>query len=402
MARCKRTEHFSEDFVENFKCDYKPLTSRFQDLTGKVFGKLTVMKLYKKEKPHTTWFVKCECGSITTKKTNQLNRGVIQCTECAFNNHGDSKCKGEDFYLEQVQNKHPSYQLKDSYDAKGRTNWLWYCPDCNTPFHATPSNLISSRDKVCPCNTLRFAKWNKKLRERQVLDICKQRGLKFLGWEDDYVGVTSRVFVKCEKHQHYPIRIGNLVTRGAEYGCPYCYEDRKGNHLRHGLTKFIEDATEAHNGQFDYSEYNYKCSRTPSKITCKVCQGSFKASYDNHVNKKRGCPSCKGKNQEHAYIILVQDGETPVSLKYGIARQTKKRADEHKNACVFETKLLSDWKFPDSISCKAAELEVKRNVEGSVLSTTEFPSGNTETTHVYNLEYIESVYIKHGGVKVYE
>ncbi len=388
--------------MEEYTYNFIPKTSKFQDLTGKVFGKLKVLKLYKKEKPHTWWFVKCDCGNILLSKTNQLNRGKDRCTDCAFKRVSEEKCKGVPYYTDQIKIRFPNYELKDAYDTKVKTEWLWYCPDCKTPFHATPANLINSRDKVCLCNTMRFAKWTKQLRERQITDTCNARGLKFLGWEDDYSGVTSKVIVKCPRHKHYPIRVGNLVTKSAEYGCPACYEERKGNTLVHGLEKFIADATEAHRGQFDYSDYKYKCSRTPSKIFCNLCKGSFLASYDNHVNKKRGCPSCKGKNQRFAYIIAILDLETPVAVKYGITGDTQRRLQDHERKSIFELQLLSNWYFPDSISCKSAELEVKRNVVGGVMSEREFPSAPTETTHVYNLEYIESVYKKHGGVKVYE
>ncbi|MCP4265546.1 MAG: hypothetical protein GY777_08220 [Candidatus Brocadiaceae bacterium] len=402
MGRCTRTKHYTEKYVKNYHYEYTPLTKRFQDLTGEVFGKLQVIKLQDRQKAHTSWFVRCDCGSITTKKTNQLNRGVDRCTDCVFKGCGEEKAKGEDYYIAEIKRGHPTYQLINSYDGKARTQWYWYCSDCNTPFPARPTNLVDSTRKVCQCNTVRFAKWTKPLRERQLTEICKARGLKLLGWENEYKDAKSRVYLKCPRHEHYSISVGNLVTKTAEYGCPFCADEKKGVHLNHGFVKFIKDATKAHKGLFDYSEYQYTCSRTPSKITCNVCNESFKASYDNHVNKRRGCPACKGKNQKHTYIIGVEDGSVYTALKYGIATNTASRFKEHKRACGFELSLLSDWKFSDSISCKSAELEVKRNVDGSVLSALEFPSGNTETTYVYNLEYIESVYKKHGGVKVNE
>lgn len=402
MGKCKRTKSYTEDYVENYHYDYTPLTSRFQDLTGKVFGKLKVLKLKERKKAHTTWFVRCECGSITTKITNQLNRGVDSCTDCTFKSYGDNKAKGEAYYASKIKQIHPEYRLINSYNGKVKTSWYWYCLKCNTPFTSRPPNLIDYPNKVCQCNDIRFTKWTRQLRERQIQTICKSRGLKFLGWQSEYKDSKSRVYLKCPNHPHYDISVGNLVTKSAEYGCPFCADEKKGTHLNHGLNKFIKEATRVHKGSFDYSEYKYKCSRTPSKITCNVCKESFTASYDNHVNKKRGCPSCKGKNQKHTYLVSVVDSGIPIALKYGIATDVNIRFGDHKRACSFELELLSDWMFPNSISCKAAELEIKRNVTGSVLSSLEFPSGNTETTHVYNLDYIEKVYKSYGGTKVYE
>ena len=59
------------------------------DLTGKVFGKLTVIRLSDRRGPRgerTTplWECRCECGAITYKSTDTLrNSGLSMCAECA-------------------------------------------------------------------------------------------------------------------------------------------------------------------------------------------------------------------------------------------------------------------------------------------------------------------------------
>lgn len=400
----KRTIFFTEQEVEEWICDWKPVSKKFKDLTGYRQGELTVIKLHKRIKPHTHWFVKCDCGNIFSISTNNLSSGRQRCSECSFSRVAEKKNTVDvDGRMKDIISKFPSITLVEKLPTR---KWKFHCSSCNTEFREYSLELLKPEYEATSCrcdNGKKFTQWTTKLREEQIHERCNLLGLNFDGWESEegYKNNCSRIFLSCKKEHKWSSNINNFLGNGM-YGCPDCYEDRKGKTLSHGLEKFITDGTSVHNGQFDYSEYEYKCSRTPSKVTCKVCKGSFKVSYDNHVNKKRGCPSCKGKNQEHAYLVLVQDGDLPLALKYGIARQTSKRFDEHSKACIFETSLISNWKFPDSISCKAAELEVKQNVKGSVLTVQEFPSGNTETTHVFNLEYIESVYSKHGGVKVYE
>lgn len=57
----------------------------------------------------------------------------------------------------------------------------------------------------------------------------------------------------------------------------------------------IRRAVELHGDQFDYSNWDVTDSRTPKWCTCKKHQLSWKISYDNHVNKGKGCPLCRGE-----------------------------------------------------------------------------------------------------------
>lgn len=400
----QRSKFFTEQEVDEWVCDWKSNSKRFKELTGLVQGQLTVIKLHKRVKPHTHWFVRCTCGNIFSITTNNLTSGRERCAECAFSLVSEKKTtvKVPDRMWD-IKARFPSINFVEKLPTG---KWRFYCSSCDTSFRDYSLELLKPQYKATPCrcdNGRKFTQWTTELRETQIQERCKLLGLHFNQWETEegYKNNTSRISISCEEGHKWSTNINNFLGKGL-YGCPQCYESRKGRTLVHGLEKFIKDATKVRNGEFDYSKYVYKNSRTPSKITCKSCKGSFMASYDNHVNKMRGCPFCRGKSQVNAYIIGVFDSGHPVALKYGIANNTLQRLADHKRACSFTVTLLSNWKFPDSISCKAAELEIKRNVVGGVLSPRDFPSGNTETTYVYNLDYIEKIYNDHGGIKVYE
>ena len=57
---------------------------RFNDLTGKVFGRLTVLyKDYYNDKHHATyWRCKCQCGNEVTINGNSLTRGLTKSCGC--------------------------------------------------------------------------------------------------------------------------------------------------------------------------------------------------------------------------------------------------------------------------------------------------------------------------------
>ena len=61
--------------------------SRFIDLTGQRFGKLTVTALYKSPKKKTMWTCKCDCGSTTLAQGGNLKNGHTSSCGCGRNGH---------------------------------------------------------------------------------------------------------------------------------------------------------------------------------------------------------------------------------------------------------------------------------------------------------------------------
>jgi len=69
------------------------------------------------------------------------------------------------------------------------------------------------------------------------------------------------------------------------------------------LKKKIEQAIEIHGGKYTYEHVgNPKTVKDEIFVTCQI-HGDFPTTFDSHVNKKTGCPDCKGvrhKTQEEA------------------------------------------------------------------------------------------------------
>lgn len=58
--------------------------SRFEDLTNKTFGKLTVLKFVGKNKwQNALWLCKCECGKTKILSNGELKRGVTKSCGCS-------------------------------------------------------------------------------------------------------------------------------------------------------------------------------------------------------------------------------------------------------------------------------------------------------------------------------
>lgn len=372
-----------------------PTSSRFLNLTGEVYGELKVIKHYQTVKCHTSWFCKCTCGNIILAKTNQLKRGRDRCTACAFKLISETKRMEVDSLVGEIKAVHPNYQLVDSKGGGNTNMWLWYCPDCNTPFYKRPSRLRETNNKLCRCNTSsNFSGWTEQLRTFQMKDIAHTKGLNFLGWESTYVNSKSYLYVKCPKHTHYKVSVNNF-TKPTENNCPDCYDDRRGESARHTLEDFVLKGKEVHGDLYDYSDYEYIDSRTSSNIHCSECKGTFTATYDNHINKKQGCGLCKGKRAKNLYLLLIKDDGVPIGIKYGIATSTEKRIENHITATGFDFEIIRNLVFDENYQCREAETYIKRFYGNKgYLPKSVFKKGNTETVSLLKLQEILEIFDK--------
>ena len=395
VREVKRTKLYSQEEVENWNCTWSTTNPRFMDLEGKVFGELTILKLHKKEGPSTFWFAECGCGNIISAKTGCLNRGKDRCSYCSLSQYGEGKIIPEKVHLLKIQRLHPNIKLVNSFDGKSKTEWLWYCEKCNTPFK-NRIDKFAGKKSPCRCSG-RFCKWDEGSRERQILEICKDRGLKFLGWEDHYVNSKSRLYVKCPIHEHYNINVGNFVNDTAKHGCPTCSKV-KPTVVKHGLDKLKLKGSLLFNGKFTYDNYEYTCARTPSKVYCTDCEEYFEVSYDNHINKKRGCPYEKGRNQKQGYIFQVKDADIPVALKVGISSNWEDRYRRQSSCSIYDLEVVGVWLFDKVLDCKEWESYVKKSFTRGVLTKEEYSDGFNETYEVTDLEKIIKTYNRFNGV----
>ena len=98
-----------------------------------------------------------------------------------------------------------------------------------------------------------------------------------------YVNAITEVEIICRKHGSYLQKPSAHLNN--KHPCKQCYEDEK-------IKKFIETATLAHNGEYNYSlvPSTFKGAREKCTIICKI-HGEFPQSPDLH-SRGRGCPDC--------------------------------------------------------------------------------------------------------------
>ena len=62
------------------------------------------------------------------------------------------------------------------------------------------------------------------------------------------------------------------------------------------LEYYIGKANQTHNSKYDYPLVEFKGVMSKIPVIC-VEHGMWEVTLDNHINKKSGCPKCKGRNK---------------------------------------------------------------------------------------------------------
>lgn len=113
---------------------------KVQDLTGKKFNYLTVVRVVGKDKIGAIWECKCDCGNLTTSHKGELEKGFKQSCGCM-------KAKKDDIV---GIKKGKLTAIEFSKIVKGITYWKFKC-DCGNVFEGERSKFLNGNTKSCGC-----------------------------------------------------------------------------------------------------------------------------------------------------------------------------------------------------------------------------------------------------------
>lgn len=119
-----------------------------QDLTGRRFGKLTVLgKTGKTEDRYTVWHCRCDCGREIDVNTKKLTRGTITNCGCIPKKNAKNGTILEDL----TGQVFGSLTVLSRAENRGkRASWNCRC-SCGNEKIVTAQNLKSGRTKSCGC-----------------------------------------------------------------------------------------------------------------------------------------------------------------------------------------------------------------------------------------------------------
>jgi Zn finger protein HypA/HybF involved in hydrogenase expression len=127
----------------------------------------------------------------------------------------------------------------------------------------------------------------------------------------EYKGTMQKYPIKCPTHGVWEVSLDNHTLKKS--GCPKC----KGIGL--SPEEKIEKAKLLHDDKYDYSLIEGEIKQKNSyDFVCKNCKLTFTNSWDNHTNKKQGCPKCNpaGRKKRTLESLIEQISELNTGYEY--------------------------------------------------------------------------------------
>lgn len=270
-------------------------------------------------------------------------------------------------------------------------------------FRSLKGNLANG---YLPCGCSSSPRWSKEQFATLSTRKAKERGYTFLGFVGEWKMAYTKVKMLCEKHGEWGSgNINNLLNTGR--GCPNCMAERIGE--ANAKPDDVMIASFFASGAFHPNTKFWRSDRKTSQgvktywfMSCPECGEQGEAACGNLQQGQLPC-ACSKHRQKEAYINWVLDeGVMPIAIKFGIARDSKKRASNQNSLSVYKIWQHSVYTFPDVASCKKAERECKKELDCGIVLKRDMGDGYTETTWAYNLEKIIEIYERNGGVKIEE
>lgn len=166
------------------------------------------------------------------------------------------------------------------------------CPKHGEFFQAPRDHLQSKGCFSCAgkdIDTKRFIEYSHKV-----------HGNKYDYSKVEYKNSTTKVCIICPEHGEFYQKPNNHLRCGN--GCPRC-----GGNIKLTTESFIKKSIEVQGDKYDYSKVEYKNTRTPVEIFCKV-HGYFTQIPSNHL-QGQGCPKCNVGFSSDSKLSLLSDSD---------------------------------------------------------------------------------------------
>lgn len=131
---------------------------KFKDLTGKKFGKLTIIKRAEDRfttggKRKTMWLCRCDCGNIITVTTNRLTTNHTRSCGCLPSGTPKDLTGMKFGRLTALE------RVEDEYTPSGKKKIMWKCLcDCGNTFVAQSTDLTRFNGGTKSCGCLKLEK----------------------------------------------------------------------------------------------------------------------------------------------------------------------------------------------------------------------------------------------------
>jgi hypothetical protein len=217
----------------------------------------------------------------------------VGCPKCGESVRANSRTYTKNFFEKKAREIHGDEYNYSKVDYKSSRDKI--CIICSThgEFYQSPSSHLQG--KGCPmCGGTKKLTTENFIRRSRLI-----HGDLYDYSKVDYKNSATKVCIICPEHGEF-YQIPNNHLQGV--GCSKC---NGGIKLDKG--EFINKAKKVHGDQYDYSKVDYKNSKTPVEIFCKI-HGYFCQIPAAHL-QGRGCPTCGLGFSSDSKLSLLSDSD---------------------------------------------------------------------------------------------
>lgn len=318
-----------------------------------------------------------------------------------YNGTGCPECKGRNSLKEKTARKRvhdictsKGYTYDPSFTFNGsiKTIITVYCNvNGHKPYKITYNALVNQKYGCIECGGR--LKLSQQKAESNVIKRCSEVGYTYRPFE--YKNNNTKILLNCSitEHEEFYISYYNFISN--KNGCPVCSKLRVSEKLRLSQeeAEFRLNEICLLNG-YSYEPFVYINSSTVIDMKCSVPEHpSWKSSFQNTVQKRRGCPCCfiggyDPNKPGYLYIHRIH-GDDKTYYKFGITNNYEDRFKQYNNN-AFKTEKFKTYYSTDGLLIKDIEyyIKYKSNIERCVLSKENYKDGYTETINESSYEQL--------------
>ena len=300
-----------------------------QDLTGRVFGRLTVREpaersVTPKGRELPRWWCDCSCGGEINTLHDSLLQGKVSTCGCVPSGYALTEYRNKtDVFIDKAKAVHGEkydYSLTEFIHSK--VDVVITCPK-HGAFKQNPANHLfgSGCAKCSPVGS-------------------SSRG-KFICVDETAV---------CEKHGPY-----SLLE-----GCEGCLEEDSQTRIEN----YIKECEVIHEGKYDYSKVFFENRKEYIDIICKE-HGEFRQQASSHISG-RGCPECGRISKLIGLDAFIERSREVHGDRYDYSLVDYKRSDEVVDIIcphhgIFQQKPYAHINGQKCIKCSGEERAAKQH-----------------------------------------
>lgn len=180
----------------------------FSDLTGRIFGRLTVIKRMENKKGELTWLCQCSCGNTSVVRAGHLKDGETISCGCFRRESSSQKS-----IINIIGNRYSMLRVVERLENKNEKPYYMCICDCGRTTSASGANLKRGFVQSCGCLKESFISselkkyYEKEMNAKSEYKILRNpKTGKFLPYDIYFEINEKNFFIEVNGIQHYKIQ----------------------------------------------------------------------------------------------------------------------------------------------------------------------------------------------------